>query len=61
MYMTYYYITEPSHYSLSELGNTISTLFGGGSSEPAPNVTEPILVSAAVFIQHNDRFVNEIQ
>uniref|UniRef100_A0A8D3CMS6 Hypoxia up-regulated protein 1 n=1 Tax=Scophthalmus maximus TaxID=52904 RepID=A0A8D3CMS6_SCOMX len=27
---------------LSELGNTISTLFGGGSSEPAPNVTEPV-------------------
>lgn len=28
----------------SELGNTISTLFGGGSSEPAPNVTEPVQV-----------------
>uniref|UniRef100_A0A669EFS2 Hypoxia up-regulated protein 1 n=1 Tax=Oreochromis niloticus TaxID=8128 RepID=A0A669EFS2_ORENI len=26
----------------SKLGNTISTLFGGGSSEPAPNVTEPV-------------------
>uniref|UniRef100_A0A8C5HHT1 Hypoxia up-regulated protein 1 n=1 Tax=Gouania willdenowi TaxID=441366 RepID=A0A8C5HHT1_GOUWI len=26
---------------ISELGNTISTLFGGGSSEPAPNITEP--------------------
>uniref|UniRef100_A0A3B4XKR5 Hypoxia up-regulated protein 1 n=1 Tax=Seriola lalandi dorsalis TaxID=1841481 RepID=A0A3B4XKR5_SERLL len=25
-----------------KLGNTISTLFGGGSSEPAPNVTEPV-------------------
>uniref|UniRef100_A0A8D2ZS95 Hypoxia up-regulated protein 1 n=1 Tax=Scophthalmus maximus TaxID=52904 RepID=A0A8D2ZS95_SCOMX len=30
---------------LSELGNTISTLFGGGSSEPAPNVTEPVQVT----------------
>lgn len=30
---------------VSELGNTISTLFGGGSSEPAPNVTEPVQVS----------------
>ncbi|XP_034462158.1 hypoxia up-regulated protein 1 isoform X3 [Hippoglossus hippoglossus] len=29
--------------TLTKLGNTISTLFGGGSSEPAPNVTEPIL------------------
>uniref|UniRef100_A0A673AG16 Hypoxia up-regulated protein 1 n=1 Tax=Sphaeramia orbicularis TaxID=375764 RepID=A0A673AG16_9TELE len=29
-----------------ELGNTISTLFGGGSSEPAPNVTEPVQKSA---------------
>uniref|UniRef100_A0A4W6DFY5 Hypoxia up-regulated protein 1 n=1 Tax=Lates calcarifer TaxID=8187 RepID=A0A4W6DFY5_LATCA len=39
---------------LSELGNTISTLFGGGSSEPAPNVTEPVQVYAAVsIIQHN--------
>ncbi|XP_026184642.1 hypoxia up-regulated protein 1 isoform X2 [Mastacembelus armatus] len=28
--------------TLTKLGNTISTLFGGGSSEPAPNVTEPI-------------------
>ncbi|XP_041863802.1 hypoxia up-regulated protein 1 isoform X2 [Melanotaenia boesemani] len=27
--------------TLTKLGNTISTLFGGGSSEPAPNVTEP--------------------
>uniref|UniRef100_A0A674N818 Hypoxia up-regulated protein 1 n=1 Tax=Takifugu rubripes TaxID=31033 RepID=A0A674N818_TAKRU len=25
-----------------KLGNTISTLFGGGSSEPTPNVTEPV-------------------
>lgn len=29
---------------LLELGNTISTLFGGGSSEPTPNVTEPVQV-----------------
>ncbi|KAM6911153.1 hypoxia up-regulated protein 1 [Lycodopsis pacificus] len=28
--------------TLTKLGNTISTLFGGGSSEPASNVTEPI-------------------
>uniref|UniRef100_A0AAQ4P283 Hypoxia up-regulated protein 1 n=1 Tax=Gasterosteus aculeatus aculeatus TaxID=481459 RepID=A0AAQ4P283_GASAC len=28
--------------SLSELGNTISTLFGGGSSEPSLNATEPV-------------------
>uniref|UniRef100_A0A674NW10 Hypoxia up-regulated protein 1 n=1 Tax=Takifugu rubripes TaxID=31033 RepID=A0A674NW10_TAKRU len=27
-----------------KLGNTISTLFGGGSSEPTPNVTEPVQV-----------------
>ncbi|XP_023197863.1 hypoxia up-regulated protein 1 isoform X2 [Xiphophorus maculatus] len=28
--------------TLTKLGNTISTLFGGGSSEPTPNVTEPV-------------------
>ncbi|XP_008330828.1 hypoxia up-regulated protein 1 [Cynoglossus semilaevis] len=28
--------------TLTKLGNTISTLFGGGSSEPDPNVTEPV-------------------
>ncbi|XP_068456851.1 hypoxia up-regulated protein 1 isoform X2 [Clinocottus analis] len=28
--------------TLTKLGNTISTLFGGGSSEPASNVTEPV-------------------
>ncbi|CAN9501396.1 unnamed protein product [Ophioblennius macclurei] len=27
--------------TLTKLGNTISTLFGGGSTEPASNVTEP--------------------
>ncbi|KAM9846707.1 hypoxia up-regulated protein 1 [Aulostomus maculatus] len=28
--------------TLTKLGNTISTLFGGGSSEPAPNASEPV-------------------
>nr|QQL94691.1 hypoxia up-regulated 1 [Lateolabrax maculatus] len=28
--------------TLTKLGNTISTLFGGGPSDPAPNVTEPV-------------------
>lgn len=28
--------------TLTKLGNTISTLFGGGSSEPAANLTEPV-------------------
>ncbi|KAJ0061481.1 hypothetical protein NL108_001993 [Boleophthalmus pectinirostris] len=28
--------------TLTKLGNTISTLFGGGSSDPAPNITEPV-------------------
>ncbi|KAI3373683.1 hypothetical protein L3Q82_021961 [Scortum barcoo] len=28
--------------TLTKLGNTISTLFGGGSSEPTPNITEPV-------------------
>uniref|UniRef100_I3JAV4 Hypoxia up-regulated protein 1 n=1 Tax=Oreochromis niloticus TaxID=8128 RepID=I3JAV4_ORENI len=36
------YLTEGTICCLPELGNTISTLFGGGSSEPAPNVTEPV-------------------
>uniref|UniRef100_A0A7N6C0K7 Hypoxia up-regulated protein 1 n=1 Tax=Anabas testudineus TaxID=64144 RepID=A0A7N6C0K7_ANATE len=31
--------------SLLKLGNTISTLFGGGSSEPTLNVTEPVQVN----------------
>uniref|UniRef100_A0A8C4DUJ4 Hypoxia up-regulated protein 1 n=1 Tax=Dicentrarchus labrax TaxID=13489 RepID=A0A8C4DUJ4_DICLA len=44
-----HYITEPTLCCLSELGNTISTLFGGGSSEPAPNVTEPVQVLAALY------------
>lgn len=41
-----YYETEILFCCFSELGNTISTLFGGGSSEPAPNVTEPVQVPA---------------
>uniref|UniRef100_A0A8C9Y692 Hypoxia up-regulated protein 1 n=1 Tax=Sander lucioperca TaxID=283035 RepID=A0A8C9Y692_SANLU len=41
-------IHTPTICSLSELGNTISTLFGGGSSEPAPNVTEPVQVIVIV-------------
>uniref|UniRef100_A0A673YTQ2 Hypoxia up-regulated protein 1 n=1 Tax=Salmo trutta TaxID=8032 RepID=A0A673YTQ2_SALTR len=32
-------------FDLSELGNTISSLFGGGSSEPNANVTEPVQVT----------------
>uniref|UniRef100_A0A665U3Q1 Hypoxia up-regulated protein 1 n=1 Tax=Echeneis naucrates TaxID=173247 RepID=A0A665U3Q1_ECHNA len=28
--------------TLTKLGNTISTLFGGGSPEPAQNITEPV-------------------
>lgn len=28
--------------TLTKLGNTISNLFGGGSSEPTPNATEPV-------------------
>ncbi|XP_068600300.1 hypoxia up-regulated protein 1 [Brachionichthys hirsutus] len=28
--------------TLTKLGNTISTLFGGGSSETGPNITEPV-------------------
>uniref|UniRef100_A0A3Q0SII5 Hypoxia up-regulated protein 1 n=1 Tax=Amphilophus citrinellus TaxID=61819 RepID=A0A3Q0SII5_AMPCI len=34
-------VEEREEESTLTLGNTISTLFGGGSSEPAPNVTEP--------------------
>uniref|UniRef100_A0A8C5EUK2 Hypoxia up-regulated protein 1 n=1 Tax=Gouania willdenowi TaxID=441366 RepID=A0A8C5EUK2_GOUWI len=34
-------VSESCMCCISELGNTISTLFGGGSSEPAPNITEP--------------------
>uniref|UniRef100_A0A8C6P222 Hypoxia up-regulated protein 1 n=1 Tax=Nothobranchius furzeri TaxID=105023 RepID=A0A8C6P222_NOTFU len=33
-------------YTHTQLGNTISTLFGGGPSEPAPNVTDPVQVAA---------------
>uniref|UniRef100_A0A8C8JQ75 Hypoxia up-regulated protein 1 n=1 Tax=Oncorhynchus tshawytscha TaxID=74940 RepID=A0A8C8JQ75_ONCTS len=32
-------------FDLSELGNTISNLFGGGSSEPNTNETEPVQVT----------------
>lgn len=34
---------------VSELGNTIQSLFGGGNSEPSPNVTEPVQVSSNMF------------
>uniref|UniRef100_A0A3B4VFJ2 Hypoxia up-regulated protein 1 n=1 Tax=Seriola dumerili TaxID=41447 RepID=A0A3B4VFJ2_SERDU len=33
-----------------KLGNTISTLFGGGSAEPAPNVTEPVQSSHTLSV-----------
>uniref|UniRef100_A0A3Q3CCZ5 Hypoxia up-regulated protein 1 n=1 Tax=Haplochromis burtoni TaxID=8153 RepID=A0A3Q3CCZ5_HAPBU len=42
------YLTEGTICCLPELGNTISTLFGGGSSEPAPNVTEPVQVTSPI-------------
>uniref|UniRef100_A0AAR2J583 Hypoxia up-regulated protein 1 n=1 Tax=Pygocentrus nattereri TaxID=42514 RepID=A0AAR2J583_PYGNA len=35
--------------SSSELGNTISSLFGGGSSEPSANVTEPVQNPHPIF------------
>uniref|UniRef100_A0A4W4G5J9 Hypoxia up-regulated protein 1 n=1 Tax=Electrophorus electricus TaxID=8005 RepID=A0A4W4G5J9_ELEEL len=38
-----------------ELGNTISSLFGGGSSEPSPNVTEPVQVNPAALIRMRAR------
>uniref|UniRef100_A0A671VEF9 Hypoxia up-regulated protein 1 n=1 Tax=Sparus aurata TaxID=8175 RepID=A0A671VEF9_SPAAU len=38
----HYYTIKPTLRCLAELGNTISTLFGGGSSEPTLNVTEPV-------------------
>uniref|UniRef100_A0A671N5V1 Hypoxia up-regulated protein 1 n=1 Tax=Sinocyclocheilus anshuiensis TaxID=1608454 RepID=A0A671N5V1_9TELE len=38
-----------------KLGNTISSLFGGGSSEP--NVTEPVTV---ILLNDSDRYLNQI-
>uniref|UniRef100_A0A4W5RQJ6 Hypoxia up-regulated protein 1 n=1 Tax=Hucho hucho TaxID=62062 RepID=A0A4W5RQJ6_9TELE len=38
-------LIECEFYDLYELGNTISSLFGGGSSEPNANVTEPVQVT----------------
>ncbi|XP_013992641.2 hypoxia up-regulated protein 1 isoform X3 [Salmo salar] len=35
-------IVEEEESTLTKLGNTISSLFGGGSSEPNANVTEPV-------------------
>uniref|UniRef100_A0A665U453 Hypoxia up-regulated protein 1 n=1 Tax=Echeneis naucrates TaxID=173247 RepID=A0A665U453_ECHNA len=43
----HHYTTDPTLSSFSELGNTISTLFGGGSPEPAQNITEPVQVSVS--------------
>uniref|UniRef100_A0A673AL54 Hypoxia up-regulated protein 1 n=1 Tax=Sphaeramia orbicularis TaxID=375764 RepID=A0A673AL54_9TELE len=40
-----------------ELGNTISTLFGGGSSEPAPNVTEPVQVTFALEKEKKSSYI----
>uniref|UniRef100_A0A673YTT7 Hypoxia up-regulated protein 1 n=1 Tax=Salmo trutta TaxID=8032 RepID=A0A673YTT7_SALTR len=38
-------IVEEEESTLTKLGNTISSLFGGGSSEPNANVTEPVQVT----------------
>uniref|UniRef100_A0A673M3I6 Hypoxia up-regulated protein 1 n=1 Tax=Sinocyclocheilus rhinocerous TaxID=307959 RepID=A0A673M3I6_9TELE len=40
-----------------KLGNTISSLFGGGSSEPNANVTEPVTV---ILLNDSDRHLNQI-
>uniref|UniRef100_A0A673WW61 Hypoxia up-regulated protein 1 n=1 Tax=Salmo trutta TaxID=8032 RepID=A0A673WW61_SALTR len=42
--------------TLTKLGNTISSLFGGGSSEPNANVTEPVQVILSSCHYH---YVNE--
>uniref|UniRef100_A0A665U3D0 Hypoxia up-regulated protein 1 n=1 Tax=Echeneis naucrates TaxID=173247 RepID=A0A665U3D0_ECHNA len=47
--------------STSLLGNTISTLFGGGSPEPAQNITEPVQVSVSVYTkQHSKHYVRQV-
>uniref|UniRef100_A0A673M525 Hypoxia up-regulated protein 1 n=1 Tax=Sinocyclocheilus rhinocerous TaxID=307959 RepID=A0A673M525_9TELE len=43
--------------TLTKLGNTISSLFGGGSSEPNANVTEPVTV---ILLNDSDRHLNQI-
>uniref|UniRef100_A0A8C6P1Q7 Hypoxia up-regulated protein 1 n=1 Tax=Nothobranchius furzeri TaxID=105023 RepID=A0A8C6P1Q7_NOTFU len=40
--VSYTHTRTHTHTHHTELGNTISTLFGGGPSEPAPNVTDPV-------------------
>ncbi|XP_037543545.1 hypoxia up-regulated protein 1 [Nematolebias whitei] len=47
--------------TLTKLGNTISTLFGGGSSEPAPNVTEPVQEEEEVPPESGKEDRNEAQ
>lgn len=42
--MFYYADTSIYFFVPKELGNTISSLFGGGSQEPTANVTEPVQV-----------------
>uniref|UniRef100_A0A8C6P2W2 Hypoxia up-regulated protein 1 n=1 Tax=Nothobranchius furzeri TaxID=105023 RepID=A0A8C6P2W2_NOTFU len=44
--VSYTHTRTHTHTHHTELGNTISTLFGGGPSEPAPNVTDPVQVAA---------------
>uniref|UniRef100_A0A3B5LFQ9 Hypoxia up-regulated protein 1 n=1 Tax=Xiphophorus couchianus TaxID=32473 RepID=A0A3B5LFQ9_9TELE len=43
-----------------KLGNTISTLFGGGSSEPTPNVTEPVQATN-IIIKSNALALSRLQ
>uniref|UniRef100_A0A3P8YKC1 Hypoxia up-regulated protein 1 n=1 Tax=Esox lucius TaxID=8010 RepID=A0A3P8YKC1_ESOLU len=43
--------------TLTKLGNTISSLFGGGSSEPSTNVTEPVQVTLS--LPHNETWSSE--
>ncbi|KAK2828923.1 hypothetical protein Q5P01_019957 [Channa striata] len=47
--------------TLTKLGNTISTLFGGGSSEPTPNVTEPVTDEEEVLPESGKEDKSETQ
>uniref|UniRef100_A0A8C8JIQ7 Hypoxia up-regulated protein 1 n=1 Tax=Oncorhynchus tshawytscha TaxID=74940 RepID=A0A8C8JIQ7_ONCTS len=42
-------------FDLSELGNTISNLFGGGSSEPNTNETEPVQVTLLSYHSNDEK------
>uniref|UniRef100_A0A8C6P250 Hypoxia up-regulated protein 1 n=1 Tax=Nothobranchius furzeri TaxID=105023 RepID=A0A8C6P250_NOTFU len=59
--VSYTHTRTHTHTHHTELGNTISTLFGGGPSEPAPNVTDPVQEEEEVPLDSGKEAKNGIE